>query len=130
VYAATSHLNWDAWNESTDKESLLVVRYANNASALVQWVQQFPAYNGSAFIGTTATATDGGDLTQPVVDGDLADLAESTTVGQWARSHRHHRHAYRDANQARGKHPQAQQPRCRCDSSGAAPVVPVAGSSW
>ena len=71
LYATTSHVNWDFWNgNNSDPESLLVVRYADDARPLSQWLQEFPGYNGSAFIGKTNITTDGGDLTQPVVDGD------------------------------------------------------------
>jgi len=77
VYGATSYLDWDDWNTETEAESLLVVRYVEDARPLSQWAQEFPGYNGSAFIGPTNITADGGDLTQPVVDGDNIYLGSS-----------------------------------------------------
>jgi len=77
VYASTSYLDWDTNNTETEPESLLVVRYANDAAPLSQWYQEYRGYNGSAFIGRTTLEADGGDLTQPVVDGDNIYLGSS-----------------------------------------------------
>lgn len=76
VYAATGFI--DSPDVDSSPESLLVARHATTGTSLEDWGCQFPGYDGGAFMGPTLSTSDGGNLTQPVIDADIIYVASDS----------------------------------------------------